>query len=313
LNDNASITKNQAEAMAIFNSFSLTQERGSSGGGDAIDQIVFQQAEEILSKMPQPYNIEAVKTKYPISYNDSMNTVLIQELIRYNKLIKEIRETTRNVQKAIKGEVVMSEQLESLSNSLFDNKIPELWRKKSYPSCKSLGGYIIDLLRRLEFFQKWIDSGPPTVFWISGFFFTQSFLTGVKQNYARQKKIEIDTIEFDFEVMKTVPIEPSTIGCYVDGLFLEGARWDPQSQVLGDSQPKKLYDELPVLWLKPREAHLTDHSPHYPCPVYKTSERRGTLSTTGHSTNFVMTIKLPSDQDEKHWVKRGCALLCQLD
>lgn len=101
-------------------------------------------------------------------------------------------------------------------------------------------------------------------------------------------------------------------GCYVYGLFLEGARWDYKRHVLADPEPKVLFSPLPIVWLKPIESNKAVPWPHYNCPVYKVASRRGVLSTTGHSTNYVLPIKLPSNEEEKYWTKRGTALLCSL-
>ena len=51
----------------------------------------------------------------------------------------------------------------------------------------------------------------------------------------------------------------------------------------------------------------------YECPLYCTSSRAGTLSSTGISTNYVTSVRLPSRQPAQLWTVRGVALLCQLD
>ena len=39
-------------------------------------------SKEILAQCPNPFDEEAVSKKYPVIYEQSMNTVLIQEAIR---------------------------------------------------------------------------------------------------------------------------------------------------------------------------------------------------------------------------------------
>jgi len=269
-------------------------------------------------KIPKPFDNDKISRKFPITYHESMNTVLKQELIRFNNLIRQIRSSLINLGKAVKGLVVMNSELEEVFDSMLIGRIPSMWAKKSYPSLKKLGGYVSDLIIRLNFLQTWIDQGhAPYCFWLSGFYFPQSFMTAVNQNFARKYQIPIDLIGFKFDItdkeFATDIGEKADDGAFINGLYFEGARWDRESLMISESKPKVLYDSVPVIRLIPTKLTEIDRTGTYKCPVYKTSARKGTLSTTGHSTNFVLWIDFPSCEEQQHWINRGVAALCALD
>lgn len=77
----------------------------------------------------------------------------------------------KDVQKALVGEVVMSEELDKMATSLFNNEVPASWNAVGFLSLKPLASWMVDLLKRVEFLSDWIKGGPPVSYWVSGFFF----------------------------------------------------------------------------------------------------------------------------------------------
>ena len=143
------------------------------------------------------------------------------------------------------------------------------------------------------------------------FFFVQAFMTGVMQNFARKYTIPIDTIEFDFEFQANLPTVPPDDGAYTHGLFIEGARMN-EDVLLDEALPKVLFSPMVVILLKPSKSDELSVYPHYECPCYRTTERRGVLATTGHSSNFVMFFRVPTEVPKAHWITRGVALVNSL-
>ena len=205
LHENANITQAINEANDIFACVlkltSASQSEGGDGAGSEAD-FAMKMTQDILAQIREPFKIKEVEKKFPFKYEESMNSVLLQELARFNSLIEVIKETLSTLQKTLEGKLVTNAETEELQQSIVNNAIPEKWRKKSYPSRKPLMAYVADLKKRLEMLDTWIADGQPNVFWISGFFFTHSFLTGVKQNFARANEYPIDRVAFEYRVLQ---------------------------------------------------------------------------------------------------------------
>lgn len=190
-----------------------------SSAGSATQQLSPSEEEEriispivsLKERVPERFIEKMVNTKYPVMYEESMNTVLQQEVVRFNKLLERIHYTLNQLIDALRGDIVMSSELEEMIDSINQKRVPKLWLEVSYPSMKPLSSYIDDLGNRIKFFTDWINNGVPKLFWLSGFFFTQSFLTGVLQNYARKYKISIDQLDYIFEFGNLVEDDPYKI------------------------------------------------------------------------------------------------------
>lgn len=250
LHSNAGITRDLSTSFSLLDSMIQTLGSVTTDSDDESDKHLIATVEEILAKLPADFDIEKANEKYPVDYNESMNTVLVQEMQRFNNLLQIIRNACQNVLKAITGILVMTPELESICASIKFKKIPTTWMAKAYPSLKPVASFIADFSARLAWLEAWFQNGKPPTFWLSGFFFTQAFLTGAMQNYARKYRIPIDTLTYDFIVsrQKTSDV-PADDGVYVNGLFLEGAQWDCENGKLEEQLQKILIDVMPMIHL----------------------------------------------------------------
>ena len=59
--------------------------------------------------------------------SSAINTILKQEIDRFNLLLKIMFKSIDELTKAIKGEIMISKQIENIISSLLVQKVPDLW------------------------------------------------------------------------------------------------------------------------------------------------------------------------------------------
>lgn len=311
LHKNANMLRNYQDSQQLIDSIILTLPQRSKEDFNSNERIINEVCANISLKINE-FDLEIAKEKFPVSFTKPMNSVLIQELTNFNRLIQVLQETIAEVNKSFAGKKIISESSEKVYESMLIGKTPEIWLKNSYLSIKSLGNYINDLSERIAFFQDWLINGQPRTFWISGFFSSKGFITGVMQSHARKNNIPIDLLDLDFTFTNHRPediLEVPNNRIYIHGLFMQGARWCKETNAIQESLSKVFFDHLPVIYFEPKnkkEINMKESDEKfYKCPVYNTSIRQGAISATGNSTNFIMTLHVPSDKEESHWIIRS--------
>ncbi|XP_026551198.1 dynein heavy chain 14, axonemal [Pseudonaja textilis] len=268
--------------------------------------------------------VKATEDFYSIT-SSPLLPVLRQEIDRCNNLLYLIIRSLQELQQGIKGKIIFTKRLEELYNSILKGRVADLWEQSSFKTNKPLGSWIDDLIIQVNFFAMWADhiitfmqarfndllvlqrqskmphhldeypdfhasyQGHPSCFWLPGFFFPHGFLIAVCQNYARLNKVTVDSLTFTHKVL------PLT-----------------QDEDFSFNRKESILNKAFKITLSPSYCGEEDQL-LYKCPLYKTPQRTGMLSSMGESINFVTEVNLPSLVTPSHWIMRGVALLCQLD
>ena len=323
MHDNANVTFNTNESLNLMDAILSLQPRAAGGGaGKTPDEIVTDLATVFENELPATLLTEAAgPTTFVIQPNGLLTSLAIcleQEMIKFNRLLERMTSSLRDIKRAIRGMIVMSADLDNMYSSFLNNKLPPIWEKVSFASLKTLASWVRDMKGRVEFMRTWLLNGQPAAFPLPVFFFPQGFMTASLQTFARRHMEAIDGLNFEYEVLRN-GLQPELItegpedGVIIFGLYMEGARFDHETWKVADSTPGRMYDLLPAIYFKPAVNHK--QAPNtYACPVYKTAVRKGVLSTTGMSTNYVVPIELPifEHESEQKYILAGCAALLNL-
>ncbi|XP_055375876.1 dynein axonemal heavy chain 2 [Condylostylus longicornis] len=304
---NADIASLITVTRFIFETLQSMEVQAATTEGESRESKVLKMANDIEVKIP--INIDYENTAKTIGLKKNpLEVVLLQEIERYNMLLTKIRNDLRDLQKGIKGVVVMSVELDDIFNAVNVGRVPSAWLK-TYGSQKPLGSWSRDLILRVEVFNSWSKTlQPPKFQWLSAYTFPTGFLTAVLQIAARVNETPIDEFSWEFYVFSEDELQIAQTqlktGVFVRGLYLEGAGWNLRGQCLIEPQPMELISSMPIIHFKPVKNLKKKTKGVYNCPSYYYPTRAG---------SFVIAVDLNSGlENSDFWIKRGTAILLSL-
>ncbi|CAF3406660.1 unnamed protein product [Rotaria socialis] len=290
-----------------------------TGFGPQARRITFENA---LAKISE--RLEHKYHAYSIFFS-----LLKQEIRAYNELLELVHVTCADLRRAVLGETVVSEVLEETQRTLLMHEMPRIWRKRSYPSTKSLRAWISDHLLRIAFFKDWtrlivtyvedyktLSPLPPT-FNIGAFYYPKGLFSAILQSSARSIALPIDQLKFSYEVLdqkeERLALQSSTASFEYYLSFANGAQWDYELHQIVDCTSQQRTHRLPPLLCKlvPKDTDNLDSTNVYECPVYLTASRA--VSASQASKHLVGTVAIPCSETESFWTTRSIAGILEID
>lgn len=157
----------------------MTRESGVSttAGGDGAHPLVMEILSDMRKRLPMsvekeecsgtPSTLKCIISspiweflyKNTQGYDPLIHCVLLtflsQEIERFDKFFLVVHKSLKDLQLAIKGEIILTQELEEIYNSFLSTRVPTLWQKHAYMSCKALSSWVNDLIQRVNFFNTW--------------------------------------------------------------------------------------------------------------------------------------------------------------
>ena len=143
LNINAQITLEAQISESLIQCLLQTQPKEVSADASNSDKTVHSMSKSLSISLPDQMDIKAAHAE--LLYVDSngvlpsLTTFLFQEVEKFNKMLDVMEKTLKDLRNAIKGKSAMTDYLSEIYSSLLCSRVPDVWKKVSYPSLKSLG------------------------------------------------------------------------------------------------------------------------------------------------------------------------------
>lgn len=276
------------------------------------------------------FDMEGLKVQFPISYKEPLNSLLVDQIEFFNRLIAVIRATLLDV------EATMFDAEYDIINALIQNKVPGKWMTigglliSNSIDCTSLSRFIDAVSSRRDFFITWIKNGHyKGSLWMGGLMNCKKLLLAARLTFSRQIENPLSCLAINyvltnletdyFNPSKFVAVSSDSMNViHIHGLYLSGARWDLERSTLVETVPKLYWNPMPVIRLVAASFDRMEDNQQktnfYACPLNSSPSLHQSSSfyfLGSLSNNYITRIPLESkDTKVQHWIKRRTLLYC---